>query len=384
MAGLTREGFTPLTYDELVERISSKLEVFSPGIDLSPESPDGLQVHINSFELAQAWSELDFVYNSYNPNIASGAGLRNIGLISGLPIAAASRSTATIDLVGTTGITVPKGSVVSDDLDNEFVTELDAVIPASVKVTATLSGVISVVSGSITTIKSQLSGWTGLTQNNAGTTGTLPQTEIAYRNLRNRTVLRNFVTVEETIKARLLENLGIEQVSIQNNDAPSGGLDLADGTPPQTIHVTVGEVGTITNEEIGAIILATKGLGCPTFGTSSVSVPDIYGELHTVSFSKAVAANILINLDVTYLDENKAGATESIRADLVTHINSLLTDEDVIWSRLFGIITPYAKAQINSLTISKNGGAYAAANVEVLIGEFAATTAGSIVITGGA
>ena len=51
MAGLTREGFTPLTYEELVTRISNKLEIFSPGIDLSPESPDGMQVQITAFEL---------------------------------------------------------------------------------------------------------------------------------------------------------------------------------------------------------------------------------------------------------------------------------------------------------------------------------------------
>ncbi len=64
MAGLTREGFTPDTYANILSRIKSRLTTFSPGIDLSAEAPDGHLAEIFAFELSQAWAELGLTYNS--------------------------------------------------------------------------------------------------------------------------------------------------------------------------------------------------------------------------------------------------------------------------------------------------------------------------------
>lgn len=374
--GLTREGFTPETYADISDRIKARLEVFSAGIDLSSESPDGHLVDIISFELSQAWSELNLVYNSYNPNQAVGAGLRNLGLITGLPYGAATRSQAVVNLVGTLGTPVPHGSIVTDDFDNEFVTQLDAVIPASVQVVATVSGAINIDIGAITTIKTPVAGWSSVTQTLAGREGKTAQTETTFRNLRNQTVLRNFTSVGEVMSAQLFETLGIKQVDIENNDQPIA--DPVTGTPANTIHVTVGEVGGVTDLQIGQVILATKGLACPTFGTTSVVVPDAQGHDHIVRFSKAVPVTIWMNIEVEFLSDDFAGAEERIRADLVTHINSLLAGEDVIWSRLFGIITPYAKAQVNTLGLSTDGVKYKPANIVLSSVEFATTEAGNI------
>ena len=379
MAGLTSEGFTPLSYAELETRIKDRLEVYSPGIDLSPESPDGQLVSITSFELAQVWSELNLVYNSYNPNLATGDGLRNIGLISGLQFGAATRSTVTNELLGTAGTVVPKGAIFTDGLGNEFETELAATIPASVTSTSVLSGSILVDAGTVVNIKSPIIGLSSITQTQAGSIGAEAQTEEVYRNLRNRTVLRNYTGVEETIRARLLESLGIVQATVLNNDDPT--TPLSDGTPAQTIHVTVGELNGVSDADIAQVILATKGLGCPTYGSTTVVVNDTQGEPHTIKFSKATSLQVFINVEILFLDDDYAGAEEAIKADLVSHVNSLLTDEDVIWSRLFGLITPYAKAQVNSLELSIDGITYTPANIAVSASQYAATSTGQIAIT---
>lgn len=380
MAGLTREGFTPSTHQEIVERISARLNAFSPGIDLSSESPDGQLVEIFSFELSQAWNELNLVYNSYNPNSAFGAGLRNIGLITGLPFGAATRSQTVVDLVGKAGTTIPRGSIASDNDGNEFVTAFAAVIPASVQVVAKVSGPINVDAGAITTIVSTIDGWDSVTNPASGRIGAPAQSEIQYRNLRNRTVLRNFVAVEDVIKARMLETLGIEQVVVTNNDSPT---DTApDGTPPNTIHVTVGEVGGhTTDEDIAQVIINTKGLGCSTFGSTSVTITDTQGNPKIIRFSKASPVPIFVRAEILFLDSDFAGAEESIKNDLVAHINALVTDEDVVWSRLFAVITPYSKAQVNSLEIGINGIDWTMANIPVGTDEFANAVLGQIELT---
>ena len=378
MAGLTSEGFIPLTYDEIVDRVSGRLEVFSPGIDLSAESPDGQGVNIFAFELSQAWSELALLYQSFNPNLATGDGLRNLGLISGVQYGAATRSTVTNELIGTAGTIVPQSTIFTDTDGNEFETELSATIPASVTSTATLSGSLAVPIGTVTGIKSPIPGLSSITQVTAGSQGAEAQTEAQYRNTRNKTVLRNFVAVDEVIQGRLFEDLGIAQVTVLNNDDPVTALP--DGTPAQTIHVTVGELAGVTDEDIARVILATKGLGCPTYGSTSVVVSDTQGEDHTINFSKATAQEVFINVSILFLDDDYAGADEAIAADLEAHVNSLLTNEDVIWSRLFGIITPYAKAQVNLLELSTDGVTYTPANLVVAADKFASTNIGQISI----
>ena len=380
MAGLSRDGFIPKTYEEIQTSIKSKLEVFSPGFDFGAESPDGQLVDIFSLELSVAWSELSLVYKSYDPNQAFGAGLRNLGLITGLPYGAATRSTGNIELIGVANTVVPVGSVVTDNEGNEFTTSFSATIPSTVQVVATVSGTIAIPAGTINTIKSPVTGWDSINQVVDGRTGAAPQSEIAYKNERNRTVLRNFTSVPSTMESRLFE-LGIKQADVQNNDHPTN--PLPDGTPAQTIHVTVGEVGFVTDTQIAQVILTTKGIGCPTFGTSTITVSDAQGHSHEVSFSKATGVDIFVLLEVTFLDSDIAGAVEGIRNDLTTHINGLLAGEDVVWSRLFGIITPYAKAQINSLTLGRlpNLSDQAATNLVIAPNEFAQTEANLIDVT---
>ena len=377
MAGLTSEGFIALTQDEIRTRIESRLTAYNSGFDFTTESPDGQLIEIFGFELATAWSELDLVYNSFDPDHATGAGLRNIGLMTGLPRAAATRSEAVIDLIGVSGTVVPQGSRVTSADGTEFATEFQAIIPASVSALAIVSGATPMPVGTISTIKSVIAGWTSINQPIAGRTGAGAQTEPEYRNKRNSTVLRNFTSVPSVIQARLFE-LGIEQATIINNDSL---VPLPDGTPAGSIHVTVGEIDNLTNEEIAQVILLTKSLGCPTYGSTTVSVNDAQGNPHDISFSRATAVPVWIDLDVTYLSDDLAGATEDIRAALVTHINGLLSGEDVIHSRLYGLITPFGKAQINSLAIGRTLGSAVPANLVINEDEYASTENSIIAIT---
>ena len=378
MAGLNSEGFIPLTYDEIRTRIQSKLSAFSTGFDFTPESPDGQLIDIMSFELSQAWSEINQVYNSFDPNLATGAALRNIALITGTPYGAASRSQVVLDLVGTTGTLVPYGSVVKDATGNEFTTEFDAVIPASVQAIAVIPGPILVPANTVEVIGTTVVGWTSVTQTLAGVAGKPAETDAEFRNKRNATVLRNYTSVSETVSARLYE-LGIEQVTVVNNDTDT---PFADGTPAKSIQVTVGEVVGATDADIARVILATKSLGCPAYGTTVVVVEDEQGASHSIGFTKATAVEVFIDMNITFLDPDiSANAQTYIKEDIVASINAQLAGEDVIWSRLFSLITPYGKAQVNSLQIGLSLGSLASANIVMALDEYATIALGNINIT---
>jgi uncharacterized phage protein gp47/JayE len=379
MAGLTEAGFVPATLEEIKSRIETRLLVLNPNFDFSPESPDGQIIEIMGFEVYTAWGELTKVYNSYDPLLATGTALDNLGLLTGLPRSLATKSSANVALDGVSGTLVPRGAIVTNTELEEFTTQLDAIIPASVQVVASIAGRANIGVGAIDTIKTPISGWTSVTQTNLGTEGQLSQTDPAYRTFRNKTVLRNYVSIVEVIQARLLE-LGIGQVNILNNDDQTA--PLPDGTPANTIHVTIGQVGAVTDAEIALTILNTKGLGCPTFGSTTVVVQDDQGNNHNISFSKAEAFDCFIDLDITFLSEETAGAEEGIRADLVAFVNSLESGEDVIISHMYGIITKHASAQINSLTIGNSLGSLFPNNLLIAADTFAYTEIGFIGITG--
>ncbi len=378
MAGLNSEGFTPLSYEEVRTRIQSKLEAFNIGFDFSPESPDGQLVDIFAFELSQAWSEISQVYNSFDPNNATGAALKNIGLITGTPYGAATRSQVTVQLIGTLGTKVPYGSIITDADGNEFTTEFDAIIPASVPAIATVAGPIEVPIGTVTVIGTTITGWDSVTQTSAGSTGATAQTDVQYRNKRNTTVLRNYTGIADVIQARLYE-LGVEQVTVVNNDTD---IPFADGTPAKSIHVTIGDVVGVSDADIANVILNTKSLGCPTYGSTTVAVDDNQGNSHDINFTKAVPVEIFVDMDITYLDvESSANAEEDIKDAIVADINSQLAGDDVIWSRMFSLITPYGKAQVNTLTIGRSLGTLDVLNIPLTLTEYSTTSIGNINIT---
>ena len=383
MAGLTSEGFTADTLANIKARIEGRLKAYDSEIDLDPASPDGQNVSIFGFEVSALWQQLGMVYNSFNPNITSGQGLRNLGLITGIPYGAASRSVVHVFLDGVEGTVVPSGSVVTDAAGNEFKTSFNTTIgsvPTSVEAVATQAGIIPVPIGSVTTIKTVIAGWTAVTQPAEGVAGVLPQSPQQYRNLRNKTVMRNSQSIADVVASRLYE-LGLEQAAVINNDHPTD--TLADGTPPQTLHIVVGEYSGVTDEEIALAILNTKGLGCPTWSQSNffVSVDDDQGVSHDVYFDKAVEVPIVVDMDLTFLDADFAGAEEDIKQAVADDINSYLSGEDVIWSRLFGLITPYGKAQVNTLTIGKTIPGLAAANVVLTTYEYSSCATTDINIT---
>jgi len=353
------------------------MEAFNPGFDFSPDSPDGQLIGIFGYEIFLCWQQLNEVYNSYNPQVASGAALRNLGLITGLEYGVASRSTATVELTGTTGVIIPAGTLVADDDGNEFYFSFDTTIPSSAPVAATIAGSIPITAGTITTIVNPIAGWTAVSQATDGLEGKTEQTEQQFRNTRQETVMRGYVDTVESMQSALVE-LGIGSVLIYNNDTAG----TFEGVPPYTIHVQLGEIPAgVTDAIIAKTILDRKSMGTPTFGSTTTATLDSQGVSHDVSFTKSIQVPCSLVVDVTYLSDNTAGAEDNIKQALVDYFGNLNTGDDVIWSRLFGVITPYAKAQVNVLTVGESAGSQAAANVVIDPSEYASLDVTDITFT---
>ena len=380
MSGLDITGFTPETLADIKKRIEGKLEQITSGFDFSPESPDGQLIGIMSLELSQLWAQLNQVYNSYNPAVATGSALRNLGQISGISYGTAQRSSATIELQGTEGTIVPANSLVTDDAGNTYFIAFDTVIPANAQAISQLAGPLPVPAGTITDIATPANGCDGVTQTTDGVIGTEPMTDQQFRNFRQSTVMRNYVGTADTMRGRLLE-AGVGQVSVYANNT----LDEVNSVPSQNIAVVVDDVGVVTDETIASIIFETNAVGCPTFGYAeggvTVAVEDQQGFMHDVTFTRSTAVEIEIDLTIKFLDDENAGALEDIRANLLDYVNGLPSGSNVIYTHLYQYITPYGSAQVNILDLQILGEVAGSSNIVIGTEQFASLLTENLNIT---
>lgn len=374
MAGLTPEGFEPKSLQEIKFDIENELQAIHAGFDVTPDSPDGQLIGIVSSVASLLWDELSNVFHSYDPTVATGKGLRNISLMTGVTYDTATRSTAEVLISGVAGTVVQSGTLFSTDDDDIFYTDAEVIIPASVIVIASVAGETPVPAGAIKNIESVIAGMDGIDQLADGTVGKDPEDEDTFRNRRNTSVLRNAGSRINFIE-NSIHDLGISQVKIINNDTQ---VALGDGTPIGGIHVILGEYSGVADADIVKAIYLSKGLGVPTHGNNTLTYTDSFANDHPVSFSSSLGVLIYVNLDVSFLDTDVAGAEEAIRESLIDNINSLVVGDDVIWSRLFGSVTQHSRAVINSLQTSTDGVTYGTSTINITDLQFAVTNIAQI------
>lgn len=111
MAGLTDQGFTPKTQDEIKSDIETKLRAyFGDDLNLSVGSRFGTLVDVFSFEVADTWLALQADYNSRFRNTASGMNLDNVATITNARRRYEQSSSVACYIGGPNGgVTIPSG-----------------------------------------------------------------------------------------------------------------------------------------------------------------------------------------------------------------------------------------------------------------------------------
>ena len=350
--GLTEEGFRPLTFDILYRRIIARLKAKFPDMDARIETPEGQLAGIFAFELDLAWSQLANVYHSYDPDIATGEALDNLGRLTGVSRMVASHSRAYIKLVGTSGTPVPAGSTFTDGDGNIFYSVLPARVGGVVGVVAREAGPIPVPAGAITGVGTSIAGLTGVVQEEPGTRGQDAMSEVLYRNLRNQTTQRNLLGSADGIYSAVVET-GATGVNLVSNDSYSE--TLPDGTPPGSIHVTVTGVGPGGRGELARAIYQAKGVQVATYGSLSEFVQDPFGGMHTINFSIADGVPLEVYVKVKFGDLTVVDATDLVKEAISAYVSGLSTGASVVWSKLIGVVSDVAEADVLELKLGKLG-----------------------------
>lgn len=385
-ATVTAEGISAPDYQTILDTLTSYFQqIYGSDAYLEPDSKDGQMVALVALAIHDANNTAISVYNCFSPVTGYGAALTSNVKINGIARKGATNSTVDLLLTGTAGTTITNGTVKDT---NNVIWRLPAsvVIGVDGTVTATAicskSGAVAAPAGAITTINTPTRGWTSVTNPAAAAVGAPAETDAELRIRQGQSVAIPSITPFEGVDGAIANIAGVTRHKLYENDT---GKTDGNGLPPHSISAIV-DGGDVT--EIARIIRGNKGQGVRTWGKTSVTVPDKYGNPHIISFSRPtdvpVYGKITLKVFVGYTSQIGV----QIQQAVADYINRLMIGDQVLLSRIYspanlGVVSGGNARyyDIQELLIGKSPEAVAAANINIAYDESASCKPENIIIT---
>lgn len=385
-ATVTASGISAPDYQTILSSITSYFQqIYGTDAYLEPDSKDGQMVALVALAIHDANNTAIQVYSSFSPSTGMADALTRNVKINGITRKSATNSTVDVTLTGTAGTTITNGSVKDA---NGIIWNLPATVTigtgASVIATATCasSGAVAAVAGSVNQINTPTRGWTTVTNSSAATVGVAVETDSALRIRQGQSVALPSLTAYDAVDGALANVDGVTRHKLYEND--TGAAD-SNGLPAHSLSAIV-DGGDATT--IAQTIRGKKGQGVATYGTTSVTVADTYGNPHVISFYRSTDVPIYISLSLKVFTGYTTQIGEQIKQAIADYINSLLIGDDVLLSRVYspanlGVVSGgNAKYyDISSLLIGKSAATVAASNIVIAFNESASCSTANIALT---
>ncbi|EDK8462666.1 hypothetical protein CSM97_000772 [Salmonella enterica subsp. diarizonae] len=385
-ATVTAQGISAPDYQTILDTLTSYFrQIYGSDAYLEPDSKDGQMVALVALAIHDANNTAISVYNCFSPATGYGAALTSNVKINGIARKGATNSTVDLLLTGTAGTTITNGTVKDT---NNVIWRLPAsvVIGVDGTVTATAicskSGAVAAPVGAITTINTPTRGWTSVTNPAAATVGAPAETDAELRIRQGQSVAIPSITPFEGVDGAIANIAGVTRHKLYENDT---GKTDGNGLPPHSISAIV-DGGDVT--EIARAIRGNKGQGVRTWGKTSVTVPDKYGNPHIISFSRPTDVPVYGKITLTVFAGYTSQIGVQIQQAVADYINRLMIGDQVLLSRIYspanlGVVSGGNARyyDIQELLIGKSPEAVAAANINIAYDESASCKPENIIIT---
>ncbi|EHE2944926.1 hypothetical protein JND98_004042 [Salmonella enterica] len=385
-ATVTAEGISAPDYQTILDTLTSYFQqIYGSDAYLEPDSKDGQMVALVALAIHDANNTAISVYNCFSPATGYGAALTSNVKINGIARKGATNSTVDLLLTGTAGTTITNGTVKDT---NNVIWSLPASVvigvDGAVTVTAICSnsGAVAALAGTITTINTPTRGWTSVTNPAAATVGAPAETDAELRIRQGQSVAIPSITPFEGVDGAIANIAGVTRHKLYENDT---GKTDGNGLPPHSISAIV-DGGDVT--EIARTIRGNKGQGVRTWGKTSVTVPDKYGNPHLISFSRPTDVPVYGKITLTVFAGYTSQIGVQIQQAVADYINRLMIGDQVLLSRIYspanlGVVSGGNARyyDIQELLIGKSPEAVAAANINIAYDESASCKPENIIIT---
>lgn len=366
---LTADGITAPSYPEILDYFQAQYRlIYGADVYLGNDSQDGQFLGVIAKAQHDSNSVAIAVYASFSPSTAQGNGLASIVKSNGMTKHVATNSTVNLDIVGVAGRAVTNG-VVEDAGKNRWnlppVVNIPLAGTISVTATAQVAGAVAALPGTVTRIITPQLGWQSANNPAAAVLGAPVEQDAALRRRQTVNVAPRATTALVTTVGQVADLPGVTRYTGYEN--PTNVTD-ANGIPRKSIAVIV-EGGDLT--QIAQAIANYKTQGCGTYGTTTVTVLDIYGHPEEISFFILGEKRITLVLDLEPISGYTDDIGAKIKQQLADYVNALPPGAKVVWSRLFlpanlNGSAPGLAYEIDSLMIAAYPGAVA--NADVVVG----------------
>ena len=385
-ATVTAEGISAPDFQTILDTLTSYFQqIYGSDAYLEPDSKDGQMVALVALVIPDANNTAISVYNCFSPATGYGAALTSNVKINGIARRGATNSTVDLVLIGTAGTTNTNGTV--KDTNNviwRLPSSVTIGVGGTVTVTATCSnsGAVAALAGTITTNNTPTRGWASVTNPAAATVGEPAETDAELRIRQGQSVALPSLTPFEGVDGAIANVAGVTRHKLYEND--TGATD-SNGLPLHSISAIV-DGGDVT--DIAQTIRGNKGQGTATYGTTSVTVPDTYGNPHVVRFSRSTDVPIFGHITLKAFTGYTSQIGAQIQQAVADYINGLTIGDDVLLSRIYspanlGVVSGGNARyyDIQELLIGKAAGSVAAANIIIAYNESASCKPENIVLT---
>lgn len=279
---ITPTGITAPSYAEILAYLQAQYRsIYGADTYLEADSQDGQFIAVVALAISDANSATIASYLSFSPGTAQGAALSSNVKINGIARAVPTNSQADLTIIGQAGTVITNG-VAQDQAGNKWALPATVTIPPSGTITVTAicatTGAVAAGINQINKIVTATRGWQSVTNAGIATTGAPVETDSTLRGRqKTSTALPSRTVLEGTIGA-VAAVAGVTRYAAYDNDTK---ITDANGIPGNSLAMIV-EGGDAT--AIASAVASKKGPGGGTYGTTSVTVPNVYGMPITISF----------------------------------------------------------------------------------------------------
>jgi len=346
-------------------------------ISLSPSNASGITVSVVTLQNSTAYT-ITYTNTTTSNTITftSDASATVAEILAGLQgVIAGAHPSLVSSVVGTT--------LVIDRLDIFQTVNFTTSVNLGINKVRTVGEVVAVNSGiivqpanTVDTILTPMLGWDSVINPIAATPGEDRETDEQLRlRFRNGKFDRATNTLD-AIYSALINLDNVSEVTIYENDT---SVVDGNGVPAHSfLPIVVGGLST----DIANAIWDNKPIGILSYGNTTVSINDIQGIAHDVSFSRPTPVVIYISIDITTNVNFPANGNAAIQSALIQYFaDNLGTGDDVIYSRLYTPINSIPGHEVVSLKIGTSPSPVGTSNVVINFDQIASLSSVNIIIT---
>lgn len=358
--------------EDLAQAVQDAMPAAANGdpVNVDSSSPLGQIIDLVTAEVEAKNSEVGFLANQFNPNVAYGVFLDALANLYGLQRKVSEPTVVVCTCTGLRGTVIPYGAIVEDSNGNQLrhIVVAGATIGDDGTVDTTFAtvehGPIEIGASTVTKIVTVIAGWDTVTNAAAGATGRDIEPDGELRNRMKESYAMNANGTVANIQANLAQLDGVLDCIVLENFTNLKQTQYELELEPHSIAVCI--VGG-EDADIARVIFERKSGGCGTNGDTEVTHIDTehFNASYTYKIVRPTAVDFSVKVE--FFDEDMNAETQAAVKDAITKDflgeleNSRVTLASTVYaSRFYQSVQSVTTAPIKSITVGLDDGALGA------------------------